>query len=97
MILEKLKAKFYTHASLTGWATISSLFVKERLIDEMVITVLPLAFGQGLSLFKAPMDEKLELISHRELEPGVLVLHYRFLYAADRSINFSETTDEPLE
>lgn len=82
-ILQKLSTKGYTEASLTGGATISSLFVKDRLIDEMMVTMLPLAFGQGLSLFKEPMDETLELISHRELEPGVLVLHYRFLYGKD--------------
>lgn len=83
-VLEKLSDRGFTQASLTGGATISSLFAKDRLIDEMVITVLPVAFGEGLSLFKDPMDEPLELISHRELEPGVLVLRYRFLYATGR-------------
>ena len=81
-ILEKLSAKGYSKASLTGGATISSLFANERLIDEMVVTVLPMVFGQGLSLFKEPMDETLELIGHRELEPGVLVLHYRFMHGS---------------
>lgn len=83
-VLDKLSKKGFAHAYLTGGATISSLFVKERLIDEMVVTVLPLAFGEGLSLFKEPMSEALELICHRELEPGVLVVHYRFLYGTGR-------------
>jgi len=79
-ILAQLSSRGYTQASLTGGATINSLFVRDRLIDEMVVTVLPKVFGQGLSMFAEPMDEELELMAHRELEPGILVLRYRFNY-----------------
>jgi dihydrofolate reductase len=86
-ILAELASRGYTKASLTGGATISSLFAKDRLIDEMVVTVLHKVFGQGLSLFAEAMDEELELVEYRELEPGVLVLRYKFQY-----ISGSKTT-----
>ncbi|MBR9981310.1 MAG: dihydrofolate reductase [Desulfatitalea sp.] len=80
VIVDKLVARGYSAAALTGGATINSLFARARLIDDLVLTVTPKLFGQGLSLFAEPVDADLELLSHRELEPGILVLHYRCRY-----------------
>jgi len=77
-ILSHLSSMGYTKASLTGGATINALFARDRLIDEMVLTVLPSVFGEGVSLFAEPMDAILELVAYRELEPGIMVMHYRF-------------------
>lgn len=81
MILARLTDLGYNTAILTGGATINTLFVRTRLIDELIVTVIPIMFGQGLSMFSEPMNFALELLAAREIDPGVLVLHYRFLYA----------------
>lgn len=79
ILMKKLAAQGYKSAVLAGGATINTLFVRARLINEMVVTVIPKMFGQGISMFCETMDLSLELIERREIEPGVLVLHYRFL------------------
>jgi dihydrofolate reductase len=80
MILAALTDRGYKHAILAGGATINSIFMRARLIDDLIVTVIPVMFGQGLSMFSEPMNTALELLSWREIEPGLMVMHYRFLH-----------------
>lgn len=79
VILENLSARGFHTAILAGGATINALFVQAGLIDEMVVTITPKLFGQGISIFSERMDADLELVESREIEPGILVLHYKFI------------------
>lgn len=79
-VLTALAARGYTAAALTGGATINSLFARARLINEMVITIIPKLFGRGVSLFTEPVHVDLELISSHRLDPTTPVLHYRLGY-----------------
>ncbi len=81
-ILTQLAAQGHHTAALTGGATINALFARARLIDEMIITIIPKVFGQGLSMFSEPVVQDLELLDTHILEPGVLVLHYKLHYGA---------------
>ena len=65
---------------LAGGTTINSLFLKENLVDELIITVEPLLFGKGLTLFKnLDLNIRLELIETKQLEDGVLNLKYKII------------------
>jgi dihydrofolate reductase len=79
-ILEELIRRGYKTAALTGGSTINSLFAHARLIDEMIITIIPTLFGQGVPLFSESVNINLELIGSNELERGTPLLHYRLLY-----------------
>lgn len=79
-ILAFLASKGYRTAVLAGGATINTLFLRDRLIDEMILTVTPRLFGNGLSLFTESVDMRLELLSYTLLESGHLTVRYRFLY-----------------
>jgi dihydrofolate reductase len=81
-IVSTLEARGHTVAALTGGATINALFARARLIDDMVVTISPMIFGEGLSLFSEPVHISLELKAMQEIEPGVVVLHYTFRYDA---------------
>lgn len=78
ILLEKLSRQGYQKVILAGGATINSLFIREKLIDEMIVTLIPKLFGQGMSLFAEPLDQRIILMRSHEIEPGVLVLHYKF-------------------
>lgn len=80
ILTQWLASKGYETAVLAGGATINSLFLREHLIDEMMLTVVPRVFGQGLSLFSEPADIKLSLITAQEMDQDLQLLHYRFLY-----------------
>jgi len=80
-LLKDLAAKGYHEVILAGGAIINSLFVKSRLIDELVLTVSPMIFGQGVTLFSEPCNLNLELLDVQNLETHSLVLRYRVLYS----------------
>lgn len=50
-IIEDLKAKGYKNLYIDGGKTIQS-FLKEDLIDEMIITTIPVLLGSGVPLFR---------------------------------------------
>lgn len=76
-ILKWLSSKGYQSAILAGGATINSLFLRAGLIDEMIITIVPLIFGEGISLFAETTSATLTLLDSWLLETKVQVLHYR--------------------
>ncbi|MBI5062934.1 MAG: dihydrofolate reductase [Desulfatitalea sp.] len=81
-ILSTLEARGYTAAALTGGATINTLFARAHRIDDLVVTISPVLFGEGISMFSEPVNVALDLQAMREIEPGVVVLHYKFRYDA---------------
>ncbi len=80
LLLAALSERGYQAAVLAGGAHINSLFLRHHLIDEMILTVSPVIFGQGLSLFAEEVDVRLELISSNLLDDNLLMLHYRNCY-----------------
>lgn len=78
VLLKKISQQGHQKVILAGGATINSLFLREKLIDEMILTVIPKLFGQGMSMFTEAVDQNITLIQSHEIEPGVPVLQYKF-------------------
>ena len=75
-ILESLALQGHDTVALIGGAQVNSLFLREKLIDEICLTIVPKIFGTGLSLFNDEADLDLELDSIQQLDQGSLLLHY---------------------
>jgi len=84
-ILKKLEEKGFDEVAICGGASIYSLFMKRGLVDRLHLTVEPVLFGKGVSLFsenlKREGDHKdssyynLKLISEKKLnERGTRML-----------------------
>ena len=53
-------------------------FMQENLVDEIILDIEPLAFGEGMPLFNAGEFEKhFELLETKHLSPQTLQLHYK--------------------
>ena len=65
---------------MAGGGIINTLFVKARLINEVVLTVAPQIFGQGVSLFSEPCDVNLQLLEVQNLDSHFVVLRYAVRY-----------------
>ena len=84
-VIAALAAEGYTEAILAGGARINTLFAAAGLIDEVIVTVSPLIFGSGLSLFDARLDLTLALLDVRQMENDLVRLHYRVLSSPGRN------------
>ena len=76
-ILNGLEHKGYDSVALVGGATINSLFARANLITEVHLTLVPVVFGTGLSLFDRSLDMTLAFESSKDLGNGHLLLVYR--------------------
>ena len=79
-ILKDLKAEGFETVAMIGGSQINSLFLKENLIDEIYVTIVPKIFGNGLSMFNEETDITLELISSQEVDKGHILLRYKVEY-----------------
>ena len=74
-ILKKRKGK---NIFIDGGAEIVNLFMKKNLIDEFIISVIPVFTGDGIRLFEdGRPDQNLHLISSKDFETGLVQLHYK--------------------
>lgn len=62
---------------LCGGGELAAQLFGAGLIDELTVKVNPLVLGTGTPLFAGPAEAKLELISHRVFDSGVVFLRYR--------------------
>ena len=76
-VLASLEARGYAMAVLGGGAQIYRAFLDADLVDELWLTVEPLVFGAGISLFgDAPLDRRFTLVEVRRL--GEQEVHLRY-------------------
>jgi dihydrofolate reductase len=62
---------------LVGGASIIDEFLRSDLIDEFIITIIPVLLGDGIPLFKGRSNEKiLKLIDEKTFDQGLVQLHY---------------------
>ena len=76
-VLEDLEKKGYSEAILGGGASINSLFLKNNLIDEILITIEPKIFGDGLSMFSEEMEADLKLLEMEKINEDSIMLRYK--------------------
>ena len=63
---------------LVGGASIVYEFLRSDLIDEFIITIIPILLGDGIPLFKGRSNEKkLKLVAVKTFDPGLVQLHYK--------------------
>jgi dihydrofolate reductase len=61
-----------------GGASFDSSLIKEKLIDEFYLLVVPIVFGNGKRIFKDIKEiQKLSLIKSKVFDSGIVLLHYK--------------------
>lgn len=77
-ILQDLEARGYKNVVLAGGSEINALFLRERLVNELYLTVEPFLFGSGKRLSaELNLDIPLELVESSLLNDNAVLLHYR--------------------
>ncbi len=76
--IEQLNPKDNKDIWLVGGASIIDEFLKYDLIDEFIVTIIPILLGDGISLFKRKPDEKkLKLVDVKSFNNGLVQLFYK--------------------
>jgi len=77
ILINKLKNKNGNNIYCDGGGQVAKLLMKQNLIDEFIISIIPIILGDGKRLFlgETPMI-KLDLKSCKKYETGLIQLHY---------------------
>lgn len=76
-LINELKSKPGKNIFCDGGAEIVNLLLRQKQIDEVVISVIPILLGDGIRLFKdGRPEQKLVLQSSTTFEKGLVQLHY---------------------
>ncbi|RLC27607.1 MAG: dihydrofolate reductase, partial [Deltaproteobacteria bacterium] len=75
-ILNGLQQDGFSEVILAGGATINLLFAKARLIDEIIVTIVPKIFGTGISLFPEKIDLSLSLYDVKRIGKDLIMARY---------------------
>ncbi len=77
-LIGDLKNKNGKNIYCDGGAEIANELITNDLIDEYIISVIPILLGNGINLFKnGRPEQKLELVSAKPFKKGLVQLHYK--------------------
>lgn len=77
-LIARLKSEEGKNIFVDGGAQIVNELLKENLIDELIISVIPILLGEGTRLFNEGIPEqKLQFISAKNFDTGLVQLHYK--------------------
>ena len=76
--MEKVKAQGFRRVWLLGGGELVRSFLQQDLIDEYIISTIPVILGGGIRLFPPPTPGRdLKLIGSQQYPSGLLQAHYR--------------------
>jgi dihydrofolate reductase len=75
--LKKLKSQEGKDMVLWGSISLAQSLMKENLIDEFHIRIVPIVLGKGKLLFEHTPEIKLELFDTKKYDAGLLLLQYK--------------------
>ncbi len=76
-LVRKLKSKSGKNIFCDGGAEVVNSLMKENLIDEYIISVIPIFLSEGVRLFKDGRPEiKLRFLNCKSFKKGLVQIHY---------------------
>lgn len=83
-LVTKLKKEYGKHIYCDGGSEIVNELMKHDLVDELIVSVIPVVLGDGIPLFANGIKEKtLRLLGVKQYTTGLVQLHYAVNGAID--------------
>jgi len=77
-LVTRLKEKEGKNIYCDGGAEIVNELLREKLFDELIVSIVPVLLGNGTRLFQNGIPEQdLELVSSKQYDTGMIQLHYK--------------------
>ncbi len=78
-LVENLKSKPGKNIFCDGGAEIVNLLLKDKLFDELYISIIPCLLGSGTKLFNENnLESSLKLVNSSSFKSGLVQIHYTF-------------------
>ena len=78
--INKAKKLNFKKVILTGGSTLNSSFMKNNLIDEIILNVEPCVLGKGINIFNEDnFENKLKLFKVKKFKSGIVQLYYKII------------------
>ncbi len=79
-LVHELKTMAGKNIFVDGGAQLVNLLLKEKLLDELIISTIPILLGEGMQLFQEGFPEqRLTLISSLHYKSGLVQSHYKLM------------------
>lgn len=78
-LLLDLEKRGYQEVAIGGGATIYTMFMEQNLVDKLYLSVEPILFGTGMTLFNKELDTRLALVSLKQLGEQTVLLEYNVI------------------
>lgn len=79
-LVKSLKNQSGKNIYCDGGAEIANQLIQNDLVDEYIISVIPILLGDGIKLFKdGRPEQKIQLVSAKQFDKGLTQLHYKRL------------------
>ena len=78
-LLVDLEKRGYKELAICGGSTIYTMFMEQGLVDKLYLSIEPIMFGTGMSLFNKKLDRKLKLVSSQKLGEQTVLLEYNVI------------------
>ncbi|MDP4009183.1 MAG: dihydrofolate reductase family protein [bacterium] len=76
LLLKDLEKRGYTEVAICGGASVYTMFLEAGLINTFYLTVEPVLFGQGVSLFSKAVSVNLSLQTITKLDNQSILIEY---------------------
>lgn len=77
-LVEKLRTQKGKNIYCDGGAEVIHTLLKKGLVDEIIISIVPILLGDGVRLFRDGFDEQiLGLVQVKSYEKGLVQMHYK--------------------
>lgn len=81
-LISDLEARGIKEVAICGGSHIYTMFMKARIVDTIYLTIEPVFFGKGMSIFNEDLHYSLKLVSSQISESsGSLLLEYKVDYS----------------
>lgn len=75
--LEDIRRRSFKRVWIVGGGKVASSFMARGLVDEYILTLIPIILGTGISLYQAVPEQKLNLVKTKSYASGAVELHYK--------------------
>lgn len=76
-LLEDIKHQGFRRVWIVGGGKVASLLMAQGLVDESILTIIPIILGAGISLYQTAPLQMLNLVRTKSYASGAVELHYK--------------------